>query len=73
MKIKKPVPSTSDTSGGGIVADRFRLDPIEPQKPVGTVGKKSATWALVFGLIALAVTAGLTILLWKHWEFLMAV
>lgn len=67
MKIKKP-----SSSGGATIAARLQLDPVEPKSAkASTVGKKSATFALVFGLIALAVSGILTFVLYKHWEFLM--
>ena len=79
MKIKKPkivkAPSAEGApagapSGGAAIADRFRLD-TAPAKRGGTVGRKSAATALVFGLIALAVMVALTLTIYKHWEFLM--
>ena len=76
MKIKKPMtvkaPATEGASTGGAIADRFKLEPIDNgAKASGTVGKKSAMAALVFGLIALALTVTLTITIYKHWEYLM--
>lgn len=74
MKIKKPmtVKAQGTESGGAAIADRFKLDAIDSNaNRAGTVSKKSATTALVFGLIALAITASLTWTLYKHWEFLM--
>ena len=37
----------------------------------GTVSKKSAMTALIFGLIALGITVALTLTIYKHWEYLM--
>lgn len=72
MKIKKPISAQAPGAGSnGAVADRFRLDPIETPAAKGATSKKAATYALVFGLIALAATAILTFTLYKHWEFLM--
>lgn len=67
MKIKKPA-----SAGGATIAARFQLEPVDTAAAKGgTVGKKSATCALVFGLIALVVSGVLTFVLYKHWEFLM--
>ena len=76
MKIKKPMtvkaPSSDGASSGGAIADRLKLEPIDNgAKSGGTVGKKSAMVALIFGLIALAITVTLTITIYKHWEYLM--
>ena len=75
MKIKKPMTvktQSTESSGGAAIADRFKLDPVDTTVArSGYVSKKSATTALVFGLIALAVTIALTWTIWKHWEFLM--
>jgi len=79
MKIKKPktvnapAPAggpAAGSVGGAAIADRFRLDNV-PAKRGGTVGKKSAATALVFGLLALGVMVALTLIIYKHWEFLM--
>ncbi len=75
MKIKKPkaikAPSAAGT-GGATIADRFKLENVEASaKRGGTVGRKSAMLALVFGLAALAVTVTLALTLYKHWEYLM--
>ncbi len=76
MKIKKPKTMkapTAENAGGSAIADRFKLEPSGSAKAgsAGTIGKKSAMAALVVGLIALAVTATLTVTIWKHWEYLM--
>ena len=75
MKIKKPKISTpaggEAASGGAAIADRFRLDPVSvPANNSGTVNRKAATAALVFGLVALVLTIVLTVTIYKHWEFL---
>lgn len=70
MTIKKrTVPASSGGSEGVTIADRFKLD--MPQAEVKPVASKSATVAVIFALVALAVTGVLTYTLWKHWEFLM--
>ena len=73
MKIKKPMKTAGgEAAGGAAIADRFKLDPAATgAAPAGTVSKKSAMTALIFGLIALAVTVTLTITIYKHWEYLM--
>lgn len=77
MKIKKPktikAPMSAEGAGGAAIADRFKLDPVASSdvSRTGTVSKKSAATALIFGLIALAVTITLTVTIYKHWEYLM--
>ena len=75
MKIKKPTKAPgAETTGGAAIADRFKLDPVDNSASrAGTVSKKSATTALIFGLIALAVPISLTVTIYKHWNFLMPV
>ena len=64
----------AETTGGAAIADRFKLDPVDnAASRAGTVSKKSATTALIFGLIALAVTIALTATIYQHWNFLMPV
>ena len=64
----------AEGAGGAAIADRFKLDPVDPAASrAGTVSKKSATTALIFGLIALAVTIALTVTIYQHWNFLMPV
>lgn len=65
-------PSGAEGAGGAAIADRFKLDPVDANaNRNGTVSKKSAMTALIFGLIALAITITLTVTIYKHWEFLM--
>lgn len=77
MKIKKPktikAPTSAEGAGGAAIADRFKLDPGAGAAASrgGTVNKKAAATALIFGLIALAVTVALTVTIYKHWEYLM--
>ena len=77
MKIKKPMTvkaQGAEGAGGAAIADRFKLDPVDNSASrAGTVSKKSATTALIFGLIALAVTIALTVTIYQHWNFLMPV
>lgn len=57
--------------GGAAIADRFKLDMTDPsanKKPAG----KGAMFAVLAGVIALAVAGFLTFLLYQHWEFLSA-
>ena len=75
MKIKKTKmmkTPASEGAGGAAIADRFKLDPVDTTAPRnGYISKKAATTALVFGLIAFVITVSLTVLIYKHWEFLM--
>ena len=69
MTVKAPGP---EGAGGAAIADRFKLDPVDPAASrAGTVSKKSAMTALIFGLIALGITVALTLTIYKHWEYLM--
>ena len=73
MTIKKTVkatrPSVAAPSGNGAVADRFRLDAPDPSaKPAAGA---ATTVALFAGVIAMIVVSILTVVLYKHWEFLM--
>lgn len=75
MKIKKTktikAPS-SEGAGGAAIADRFKLEPVDTTAPRnGYISKNAATTALVFGLIAFVITVTLTVMIYKHWEFLM--
>ena len=63
MKVKAP--------GGVSIADRLRLDPVDPATVRKSGGGKAAACAGVAGLIALAAAGILTYILWQHWEFLM--
>ena len=76
MKIKKTKVMKApggEGAGGAAIADRFKLDPVATTAAPrnGSISKTAATTALVFGLIALAVTVTLTVMIYKHWEFLM--
>ena len=70
-KVKVP-PAPAAPEGGVAIADRFRLDvPAAAAPTAGTVSRKAATVALIFGLIALAVSGILVFILYKHCAFLM--
>ena len=79
MKIKKPTvmkaPGAGAATGGAAIAERFRLDNIEAEAASkaqrGTIGKGAAGAALVVGIVALALSAILLFVLFRHWEFLM--
>lgn len=71
--IKKPAADNAEASapaGGAAIADRFKLAPTEPVDGA-VVSKKAAMWALIAGLLALAASAILVVILYQHWEFLM--
>lgn len=73
MKIKKPMkkPAGGEGAAGTAIADRFKLEPVDTTAPRhGYISKSAATTALVFGLIAFAITVTLTVMIYKHWEFL---
>jgi hypothetical protein len=75
MKIKKTKTMKvhgGEGAGGAAIADRFKLDPVDTTAAPrnGYISKNAATTALVFGLMALAVTVTLTVMIYKHWEFL---
>ena len=68
MKIKKNIKK----KGNAAIADRLKIDN-GASRPVSgnVVGRKSSTWALVFGCAALLVVCILTYTLYRHWEYLM--
>ncbi|MBR3957403.1 MAG: hypothetical protein IKJ89_06095 [Kiritimatiellae bacterium] len=74
MKIKKTKmmkTPASEGAGGAAIADRFKLEPVDATAPRhGYISKSAATTALVFGLIAFVITVTLTVMIYKHWEFL---
>jgi len=77
MTIKKPMkaPKTAGAAaapatGGAAIADRFKLDMPDPSAQKVAAGK-GTTFAVIAGLLALAVVGVLTYVLWQHWEFLM--
>ena len=76
MKIKKiktiKAPG-GEGAGGAAIADRFKLEPVDTTAAPrnGYISKNAATCALVFGLIAFVITVSLTVMIYKHWEFLM--
>jgi hypothetical protein len=67
MKIKKPM----KVNAGPAIADRLKLETPANVSNVNVVGKKSSTYALVFGVAALIVVGILTYILYSHWKFLM--
>ena len=78
MTIKKPMkapaaadPAAVPAAGGATIADRFKLDMSDGDAKKPVAGGKSATIAVMAGLVALAVAGILTYILWQHWEFLM--
>ena len=76
MKIKKTKPmkvAGGEGAGGAAIANRFKLDPVATTAAPrnGYISKNAAMSALVFGLIAFVVTVTLTVMIYKHWEFLM--
>ena len=68
-------PGAGAATGGAAIAERFRLDNIEAEvankNQRGGVGKGAAGVALTVGIVALAISAILLLVLYKHWEFLM--
>ena len=73
MKSKKPMkkPAGGEGAGGAAIADRCTLEPVDTTAPrTGSITQSVATTALVFGLIAFVITVTLTVMIYKHWEFL---
>jgi len=76
MTIKKPMKASStvtpaaSAAGGATIADRFKLDMPDSAVQKPATGKATA-FAVVAGLLALALAGILTYVLWQHWEFLM--
>ena len=76
MTIKKPMkaPVTAETpvapvAGGATIADRFKLDVADPKAQKAPAGK-GAMFAVIAGVLALAVAGILTFIIYQHWEFL---
>jgi len=75
MTIKKPMKAPEATTtvasatGGATIADRFKLDMPDPNAQKSAVGK-GTLFAVIAGLLALAVVGILTVVLYQHWEFL---
>ncbi len=74
MTIKKPMKEAAETpaapvTGGATIADRFKLDMPDPNAQKAAAGK-GTTFAVVAGLLALAVVGVLTFVIYQHWEFL---
>ena len=76
MTIKKPMKvaeaaeaPVAPAAGGATIADRFKLDMPDPNARKASAGK-GATFAVVAGLLALAVVGILTFVIYQHWEFL---
>lgn len=74
MKLKKPMsaPAAAPT-GGATIADRFKLEPTQVDKPASKTGKASATIALIAAVVGLALVGGLVFVLYGHLEFLTSV
>ena len=72
MKIKKNSSSegAAPSSGGAIIADRFKLD-VDPraQGPAG-VGKTAATIAMVAALISMALMGAVAALMYVNWDLI---
>ena len=77
MTIKKPIKaqeaadssSMPATTGGATIADRFKLDMTDPNARKASAGK-GAMFAVIAGVLALAVAGVLTFIMYQHWEFL---
>ena len=70
MKIKKTKmmkTPASEGAGGAAIADRFKLDPVDTTAAPrnGYISKNAATAAIAF-----VITVTLTVMIYKHWEFL---
>ena len=72
MKIKKnsSTEGAAPSSGGAIIADRFKLD-VDPraQGPAG-VGKTAATIAMVAALISMALMGAVAALMYVNWDLI---
>ena len=72
MKIKKnsSTEGAAPSSGGAIIADRFKLD-VDPraQGPAG-VGNTAATIAMVAALISMALVGAVAALMYVNWDLI---
>ena len=77
MKLKKsddgvdPAASAMPSSGGAVIADRFKLDVDDgaSKGPAG-VGKVGAMFALIASLASVAALGFTAWLLYQHWELI---
>jgi len=73
MKLKKksPTEGAAPTSGGAVIADRFKLD-VDPNAGKGSAGvnKTAATIAMVAALISAALTGAVAALMYVNWDMI---
>ena len=55
--------------GGATIADRFKLDMPDPNAQKASAGK-GALFAVIAGVLALAVAGILTFVIFQHWTYL---
>ena len=55
--------------GGATIADRFKLDMPDPNAQKAPAGK-GALFAVIAGVLALAVAGILTFVIYQHWTYL---
>ena len=60
--------NTQETSGGAIIADRFKLDTVPTGPNPGDVGKGLSVAALSAALAALAAVGAVAGLMYAHWD-----
>ena len=78
MKLKKPItvkpattaPAAAPAEGGATIADRFKLDPVQPAQKPAASGGIGALIALIAAFVGLFVTGALTFIIYSHWEYL---
>lgn len=70
MKIKNNV-SEGASTGGAIIADRFKLD-VDPRAGKGPagVGKTAALSALIAALLTTALIGATAALMYVNWDFI---
>ena len=77
MTIKKPTKSPEaeapvpamPNAGGATIADRFKLDLVDPNAKKASAGKGTMCTVLA-GLVALGVVGVLTFIIYQHWQYL---
>ena len=77
MKLKKAEPAaveteapTAATTGGAVIADRFKLDAVEDAGASGGTGKIMTIIGVVVALLALAASGTVVALMHQNWQLI---
>ena len=72
MKIKKnsSTEGAAPSSGGAVIADRFKLDAGPSEQGPAGVGKTAAAIAMVAALISMALVGVVAALMYVNWDLI---